>query len=480
MSNFIVNTDIPNLRVVIREGDQYNINIVPGRITTLVTGSFTSYADFAGLALSASYISGSNVIAGSASFATTASYAVTSSYANANLLTASVAGNILTFTKGNNESFSVALSTGSVDSASFATTASYAQTINRQITGSVVISDDLTVQGIISAEKLLVSSSIIYESGSTKFGDSPDDTHQFTGSVSIQGPLNASSFTGSIYLEPVSESYAFQIPFVSESSGRAKNTLAVDTTQHLTFNPSTHVLQISGGAGIDGGVAQLSPRGATFNSGSNFSGIITQFGVFNEVNKKTVGLVADPSLVNPSLVNNTNPAIYVTSGTLQSTGYVPIEFQGSGSYTDGRVTVNTPLVAKQGVEVTGSVISNEFKLNAGTVSIVFTGSINQGIFGVTEYVQPYISTLKYSGMTVEYLAQRPGACRMGIIMASWLDTASITFTDISTTDIGDTSDITFRFLSSSNELRLRVNSDGSGSGAWTVQSLFKLFPNLSS
>jgi len=210
MSNFIVNTDIPNLRVVIREGDQYNINIVPGRITTLVTGSFTSYADMAGMAASASYVSGAGVFA---QFATSASYAVTS------------------------------------DSASFATTASYAQTINRQITGSVVISDDLTVQGIISAEKLLVSSSVIYESGSTKFGDSAEDTHQFTGSVSIQGPLNASSFTGSIYLEPVSESYAFQIPFVSESSGRAKNSLAVDTTQHLTFNPSTHVLQISGGIG---------------------------------------------------------------------------------------------------------------------------------------------------------------------------------------------------------------------------------------
>jgi hypothetical protein len=125
-----------------------------------------------------------------------------------------------------------------------------------------------------------------------------------------------------------------------------------------------------------------------------------------------------------------------------------------------------------------TVESSEFKLDAGTVSIIFTGSINTGIFGATEYIQPYISTTQYSGMTVEYLAQRPGACRMGIIMASWLNTASIVFTDISTTDIGDTSDITFRFLSSSNELRLRVNSDGSGSGAWTVQSLFKLFPNL--
>lgn len=125
-----------------------------------------------------------------------------------------------------------------------------------------------------------------------------------------------------------------------------------------------------------------------------------------------------------------------------------------------------------------SVESSEFKMDAGTVSITFTGSINTGIFGATEYVQPYISTTQYSGMTVEYLAQRPGACRMGIIMASWLNTASITFTDISTTDIGDTRDISFMFLSSSNELRLRVNSAGSGSGAWTVQSLFKLFPNL--
>lgn len=144
-------------------------------------------------------------------------------------------------------------------------------------------------------------------------------------------------------------------------------------------------------------------------------------------------------------------------------------------------TINTGSVLLTGsISVTEEIKSNEFQLNAGTVSLVFTGSINQGVFGVSEYIQPYISTLQYSGMTVEYLAQRPGACRMGIIMASWLDTGSVTFTDISTTDIGDTSDISFRFISSSNELRLRVNSAGSGSGTWTVQSLFKLFPNLNS
>jgi len=150
-------------------------------------------------------------------------------------------------------------------------------------------------------------------------------------------------------------------------------------------------------------------------------------------------------------------------------------FSGSVLVT-GSVSVQGPISASSGI--TGSLKGEQFQLNAGTVSIIFTGSVNTGIFGVTEYIYPYIPTTEYSGMTVEYLAQRPGACRMGIIMAAWLDTASIIFTDISTTDIGDTSDITFKFLSSSNELRLRVNSDGSGSGAWTVQSLFKLFPNL--
>lgn len=360
MSNFIVNTDIPNLRVVIREGDQYNINIVPGRITTLVTGSFTSYADMAGMAASASYVSGAGVFA---QFATSASYALT------------------------------------------------AETIN---------------------------------------------------------------------VKTVIEDQRFSVAFISGSD------VSTDVTGHFKFNPTTHILSISGSTGSAGGIAGISPRTIFVLSGSEAT-VINPRGIYTNDSGEFIGIAGKPSrLVDPYLPNKQNPGIIITSESALASAYVPIEFQGSGSYTDGRVTVNTPLVAKQGVEVTGSttvtefVKSNEYRLNAGTVSIVFTGSINQGIFGVTEYVKPYISTTEYSGMTVEYLAQRPGACRMGIIMASWLDTASIVFTDISTTDIGDTSDISFRFLSSSNELRLRVNSEGTGTGAWTVQSLFKLFPNLNS
>jgi hypothetical protein len=129
------------------------------------------------------------------------------------------------------------------------------------------------------------------------------------------------------------------------------------------------------------------------------------------------------------------------------------------------------------LQVTQTVKTNELLLNAGTVSMTLTGSVTSGIFGISEYVLPYISTIKYSGAMIEYLAQRPNATRMGLLMATWSG-SSIVFTDVSTADIGDTKDISFTFLHSSNEFRLRVNSNGSGSGEWTVQSLFRLFPNL--
>lgn len=144
--------DVPNLSVRVLQDSSYNVNVTPSVVLAFRTGSYNRFADVALLAYTASYVSGSDTAV----------------------------------------------------SASFAVTASYAQTINRQISGSVfitgstTITDNLTVEGTISAERLLVSSSIIYESGSTKFGDSPEDTHQFTGSVLIDGSISASKgITGS-------------------------------------------------------------------------------------------------------------------------------------------------------------------------------------------------------------------------------------------------------------------------------------------
>jgi hypothetical protein len=55
--------------------------------------------------------------------------------------------------------------------------------------GSTTINGDLDVNGNLRVSQL-VSASILYESGSTLFGNSNDDTHTFTGSLYITGGIN--------------------------------------------------------------------------------------------------------------------------------------------------------------------------------------------------------------------------------------------------------------------------------------------------
>ena len=60
-------------------------------------------------------------------------------------------------------------------------------------TGDSNISGDLVVGGTVTAQEFkteLVTSATIFESGSTIFGNSLDDTHTITGSVAITGSLN--------------------------------------------------------------------------------------------------------------------------------------------------------------------------------------------------------------------------------------------------------------------------------------------------
>jgi len=62
-------------------------------------------------------------------------------------------------------------------------------------TGNASIDGDLTVTGTVTAQEFhteFVSASILYESGSTKFGDTSDDNHDFTGSLNTKGAVNIS------------------------------------------------------------------------------------------------------------------------------------------------------------------------------------------------------------------------------------------------------------------------------------------------
>jgi hypothetical protein len=64
---------------------------------------------------------------------------------------------------------------------------------NLTITGSLIVTDRITAQEFHTE---YVSSSVVFQSGSTKFGDSGDDKHSFTGSVEIDGTVVASNLNG--------------------------------------------------------------------------------------------------------------------------------------------------------------------------------------------------------------------------------------------------------------------------------------------
>jgi len=61
------------------------------------------------------------------------------------------------------------------------------------VSGSAEIEQDLRVRGTLTVDEFhtsITTSSIIYESGSTRFGNSSDDIHTFTGSMNITGSIS--------------------------------------------------------------------------------------------------------------------------------------------------------------------------------------------------------------------------------------------------------------------------------------------------
>jgi hypothetical protein len=141
-------------------------------VLNAVSASFASTASYVLNAVSASFASTASYVlnAVSASFASTASYVL-------NAVSASFATNATTASYALNAT-----------SASFALTASSA--------------DNFTVRGTLTAQTIVaqtITSSIDFVTGSTRFGSSLSNTHQFTGSVSITGSLTLPYLsTGSI------------------------------------------------------------------------------------------------------------------------------------------------------------------------------------------------------------------------------------------------------------------------------------------
>jgi hypothetical protein len=131
---------------------------------------------------------------------------------------------------------------------------SFALSASAGLTGSLGISGDLTVLGAVNARQFnisVISSSVLFESGSSNFGNSPDDIHQFTGSVDITGSLIVNGTEVGVAPGPNTFDFnldpeaAGTVNFIEDSTA---NTLAIartgsfdiliDNTTHLSVSSS--------------------------------------------------------------------------------------------------------------------------------------------------------------------------------------------------------------------------------------------------
>jgi len=108
-----------------------------------------------------------------------------------------------------------------------------------------VITDTLTTETLVANEMIIheTTRSILYESGSTKFGDTLDDTHQFTGSVSISGSslsinenevITVADTSSMTVATANSASYALQTDIAETKNDQTSNYTAVNSDHGLT------------------------------------------------------------------------------------------------------------------------------------------------------------------------------------------------------------------------------------------------------
>lgn len=225
---------VPNISVKILDGDQYNVNMTANSVTTLRTGSFSTYADSAGFAQTASYALVAQTLIGSiesASYAYTASVAISSSYATS----ASYAPTILPsgiissstqvdYTQIQNQPTTIPTASYVLNavSSSFATTSSYALNAGAgsgfPFSGSAVITGSLLVSqsGVVISGALNVTQGI---TGSL-FGTSSWATNTISSSYAQTASLSfqVSVYTGSIASGSVAYTGSFTGSFVGDGT----------------------------------------------------------------------------------------------------------------------------------------------------------------------------------------------------------------------------------------------------------------------
>jgi hypothetical protein len=198
--------------------------------------------------------------------------------------------------------------------------------------------------GTLHADNLIVSSSTIFKSGSTKFGDDPTDTHQFTGSVLVSGSLTATN--------TITATSASFLDYVQ---------LGTSLSDEVYFNASSKTnIQPATTNDVDLGASSRFWR-------TGYITTLSSSAISSSVSVKTGEITATAIVLNGNLSSSGNingSGLQISGGgsfgsNVTVTGSISssANLQTAGDVTAGmNLTINNFAIIKNGLTVTGSSI----------------------------------------------------------------------------------------------------------------------------
>ena len=263
------------------------------------------------------------------------------------------------------------------------------------ISGSALVTNDLTILGAVNARQFnisVISSSVLFESGSSRFGNTSDDTHAFTGSVNITGSLylngvdlsqgnNSGSFSGSFQGDGsgLRGVVSDDIPrdgwdYNANSSASISDFNAESDKYHIDFAQSQST-EVGTPVGYKGfltnvsGSTQILPTldGIDFVVGNN---VVASIGVGGIIAQATAGTVSGSSQLTSSYDSR-----YVLSGSITQTTWDNIASKPSGIVSGSLQIINIldSLNTFTASQSTASLVTSITNLNTATSSYEIKG-----------------------------------------------------------------------------------------------------------
>ena len=249
---------------------------------------------------------------------------------------------------------------------------------NQTLTGDLVVTGDLTAQKFNTE---LVSSSVIFESGSTIFGNSADDIHAFSGSLKVSGSIDAQDLFISEWVLGASgtDHYTFTGPGLIGAESDPTLYLVRGQKYKFTNKMGAHPFRI-----------QSTPNGS---AGTSYNDGVTN----NDVSNGT--LIIDVQFDAPSKIyyqctahSNMGGIIHIldkeTNGLLSGSAQIASEISGSFTLASAslasNIATNTTNIGLNTTEINVlSAATSSYALSSGVVANASTSSfaLKTGISG---------------------------------------------------------------------------------------------------